>query len=589
MASQTISGEIERDKLVRRLLEVVLEQGGARRAYLIQAQPDGLSVEAEATLETSGAPTSVVYSEPLKSALRVPTSLVSFVHRTSERVILSDASEDAGAFAGEEAFVRYRPKSVLCLPIRRQAAVVGLLYLENDLLAGAFTPDRLVALELLATQAAISLENALLMSKERAARAEAEAAERRSALLAEVGALLSASLDYERTFEQLARLCVRSLADYCLIDVVEDREIRRLTVAHNDLAKEDLLRELRRRYPVRWDSPHPAAIVLRTGKPLLLADLRDADLRAKCETDDHYALIRALGTRSVLAVPLTARGQMLGVVTLAWGRANRRYGQADLELVEDVARRAAAVIDNARLYLASQEAVRMRSEFLTVASHELNTPLTSLTLAIQHMRHVTAGGSRMDPQAMQRQLELLSRQGTRLSRLVADLLDVSRLEAKRLPLQFTEVDLGALVREVVTRFDVDLTRARCPVSVAIQGDRPITGRWDRSLIDRVVTNLLANAIKFGAGEPIELVVGAHHDIATVSVRDHGIGIEPGGLGRIFHRFERAVSGRNYGGLGLGLYISRQIVEEHGGVIRCESRVGVGSTFVVELPCNGPPG
>jgi signal transduction histidine kinase len=223
---------------------------------------------------------------------------------------------------------------------------------------------------------------------------------------------------------------------------------------------------------------------------------------------------------------------------------------------------------------------------LTVASHELNTPLTSLMLAIQHIRHATAGSS-TNHQAIEKQLELLSRQGTRLARLVNDLLDVSRLEAGRPSLHFTEVDLAALVREVVARFDADIARSRCSVAITNHSGRPIKGRWDRSLIDRVVTNLLANALKFGPGEPIEVIVDADQAIARLSIRDHGIGIEPGGLRRIFHRFERAASSRNYGGLGLGLYISRQIVEEHGGTIRCESHVGLGSTFVVELPCSPP--
>lgn len=583
-ASQTISGEIVRDKLVRRLLEVVLEQGGARRAYLILYQADGLSVEAEAALEEGASPTSRLCSQSMASAPRIPASLIAFAHRTSERVILSDATKDAGEFARDEAFVRYRPKSVLCLPIRRQATVVGLLYLENDLLAGVFTPDRLVALELLATQAAISLENALLMSKERTARAAAEAAEHRSAVLAEVGSMLSESLDYERALEQLARLCVRTLADSCVIDVVNDREIQRLAGALADPSKQEIVRELQRRYPVRWDSPQPAATVLRTGRTLFFPDLPDAELRAKCIDDEHFRLVRDAGVRAVLSVPLAARGQMLGAVTLCWNRPNPHYGQADLELIEDVARRAATLIDNARLYLASQEAVRTRSEFLSVASHELNTPLTSLMLAIQHIRHAAAGSPTEHP-AIEKQLELLSRQGTRLTRLVNDLLDVSRLEAGRPSLQFTEVDLGTLVREVVARFDADIARSRCTVSIAIQSDRPIKGRWDRSLIDRVVTNLLSNALKFGPGEPIEVAVDVDQANARLSIRDHGIGIEPGGLRRIFHRFERAASSRNYGGLGLGLYISRQIVEEHGGTIRCESRVGLGSTFFVELPCS----
>src|SRR4029079_6737249 len=171
---------------------------------------------------------------------RVPASLVHYVQRTKERVILSDAAHHAGKFAGDDYFARRRPKSVLCLPILRQAEVVGLLYLENDLLAGAFTPDRLAARDVLATQAAISLDNARLLAKEQAARAAAEDAERRSAFLAEAGVLLSESLDYAESLGRLGRLCVRSLADHCMIDIVEGSEIRRIAGTHADPAKEPM-------------------------------------------------------------------------------------------------------------------------------------------------------------------------------------------------------------------------------------------------------------------------------------------------------------------------------------------------------------
>jgi signal transduction histidine kinase len=262
-----------------------------------------------------------------------------------------------------------------------------------------------------------------------------------------------------------------------------------------------------------------------------------------------------------------------------------RYGRADLELAEEVARRAAVAIDNARLYRASQEAVRARSEFLTVAAHELNTPVTSLMLAVQSLRQAAPSGRLTDPQVLERMLALVARQATRLTRLTNDLLDVSRIEAGRLELEVGDVELGALVREVVERFEVDLVRSRCAISM---GDgAPVVGRWDRSRVDRVVTNLLSNAIKFGAGKPIDIRVSAARGVATLVVRDRGIGIAPEQRDRIFGRFERAVSERHYGGLGLGLYICRRIVEDHGGSIRVESRPGAGSTFIVELPSAVP--
>jgi signal transduction histidine kinase len=587
-AAQTISGEIVLDRLVRTLLEVVLAQGGAQTVCLILCRNRSLFVEAEAALVPGGTVASILASVPLDACHCVPVSLVHYVQRMKERVILSNAAADAGKFAGDDYFARKRPISVLCLPILRQAEVVGLLYLENNLLVGAFTLDRLAALELLATQAAISLQIALLIAEERAARAAAEDAERRAAFLAEAGVVLSESLDYEETFARLGSLCARSLACWCVIDVVEGRELRRIAGAHVDPEKMPALDELLRRYPSRWDSDHPSATVLRTGQPLLLPELTDELLRSRCEDEQHFRLLRALGGSSAIAVPLLARGETLGVLTIVSATPTRPYGRADLELAEEVALRAASAIDNARLYRASQEAVRVRSEFMTVASHELNTPVTSLMLAVQALRRATPTARPIDAGMMDRLLAVIARQGERLTKLVQGLLDISRIEANGgLTLELASVDLGALVREVVERFESDLARARCAVS--IRGDAGIVGRWDRSRLDQVLTNLLSNAIKFGAGKPIEISFGSERGLAWLAVRDHGIGIEATECGRIFGRFQRAVSERHYGGLGLGLYISRRIVEDHGGSLRCESEVGVGSTFLLDLPCAGPPG
>jgi signal transduction histidine kinase len=155
-----------------------------------------------------------------------------------------------------------------------------------------------------------------------------------------------------------------------------------------------------------------------------------------------------------------------------------------------------------------------------------------------------------------------------------------------LKLDVADVDLREVARGVLARFTLDLERAGCSASLR-DGDR-IVGRWDRSRVDQIVTNLIANAIKFGAGKPIEVVLGEDVGMAWLSVRDHGIGIDPARQEWIFERFERAVSNRHYGGLGLGLYISRRIAEAHGGSIRVQSAPGAGATFIVELPRGGPP-
>ncbi len=429
-------------------------------------------------------------------------------------------------------------------------------------------------------------ERELFLAKEQAARVAAEEAKSRAAFLAEAGLILSESLDYEETLKRLARLCVCSIADWCVIDVVQDgREIRRLGGAHSDPAKEPFLRELQRRYPPRSDSPHPAARMLRTGEPLLLPDLSDAEIRSLCQDDEHARIIRELGARSVVAVPLVARGQTLGVLSLASASPGRRYGRADLELAQELARRAAMAVDNARLYREAQEAIRLRDEFLSVASHELYTPMTSLMLSLEALIPLARAERILDPRAVRKLLDLVSRQGRRLIRLIGDLLDVSRIETGRLRLELAEVELGDLVRDVVERFEPDLARTQCPLSV--RASAPVTGRWDRSRLDQVVTNLLTNAIKFGAGTHVEISVGAEAGVARLAVKDCGIGIGADLQARVFDRFARAAPATHYGGLGLGLYISRGIVEAHGGSIGVESQPGAGSTFTVELPCTGP--
>jgi predicted ATPase/signal transduction histidine kinase/tRNA A-37 threonylcarbamoyl transferase component Bud32 len=184
-ASQTISGEILFDKLLRTLLSVVLEQGGAQKGCLLLVRGDDLAIEAEAAIEErQGTVTRVLHSLPVSSSALVPASILHYVRLTRERVILDDAAAKAGRFSGDEYIAQHKPRSVLCVPILRQAELIGLLYLENNLTTHAFTPERLLALELLATQAAISLENALLLARERESRAAAEAAERRTAFLA---------------------------------------------------------------------------------------------------------------------------------------------------------------------------------------------------------------------------------------------------------------------------------------------------------------------------------------------------------------------------------------------------------------------
>jgi PAS domain S-box-containing protein len=243
------------------------------------------------------------------------------------------------------------------------------------------------------------------------------------------------------------------------------------------------------------------------------------------------------------------------------------------------------VDDQKRAEQRAREAVALRDDFLSVASHELRTPLTPLQLQLQSLLKTMRAEGRQDQAAAR--ITSAIRQTGRLNALVDSLLDVSRISNGKLTLSREDCDMTEIVREVAERFGEESKRAQCTVEV--DAELPIRGRWDRLRIEQIVTNLLSNAIKYAAGTHIAVSAHQSGDRAVLVVHDQGIGISPEHLPRIFERFERAVPVTNYGGLGLGLYIAREIVAAHGGTIHAESRLSEGATFTVELPCHEPTG
>jgi PAS domain S-box-containing protein len=239
---------------------------------------------------------------------------------------------------------------------------------------------------------------------------------------------------------------------------------------------------------------------------------------------------------------------------------------------------------NARLYREAREAVHARDEFISIAAHELRSPVTAVLLATQGLLRV-AGQREVPPGTLVEVLRTAERQTRRLSQLVEDLLDVSRIDAGTVQLALGPVDLSAVTHDAVEQLREAAQRAGCPL--AVDAPAPVVGRWDRARLDQVVGNLLQNAIKYGAGKPVEISVRAVDGRARLVVRDHGIGIAPALHAHIFERFGRAASAQHYGGLGLGLYIVRRILEALAGTVRVESEPDHGATFIVELPCSGP--
>jgi PAS domain S-box-containing protein len=248
--------------------------------------------------------------------------------------------------------------------------------------------------------------------------------------------------------------------------------------------------------------------------------------------------------------------------------------------VRDVTERK-RIEQRAQLYHKAREEVRERDEFLSIASHELRTPVTALQLQLQLIQRAAVRPGADLPGVLGEKLEALERQCRRIAALVNELLDVSRLRLGRLELRLEEVDLAAVARESAAQLSEDSRRLGSRIELKCAG--PATGRWDRLRLEQVIMNLLSNAIKFGQGNPITVEVAADTDLARVLVRDQGIGIAPADQERVFGRFERAVPTQHFGGLGLGLYIAREIVEAHGGTIQLTSLPGAGTTFTVELP------
>ena len=304
----------------------------------------------------------------------------------------------------------------------------------------------------------------------------------------------------------------------------------------------------------------------------------DPEVKKKIE---HDFLIY---TTKSLSIPLRISGQSIGTMTVVYYQENHHSSSEDQDFLQDFANRTSVAIDNARLYEGSKAAIRQRDEFIMTASHELRTPLTPLKLQLQLLlKHVRSGIIVADPKTLDL-FKLLEASNTHLSqmiRLIEEMLDVTRVNTGR-GLSFSEVNLATLIKEVVGRYQPELESAKCAVEVCVQSQA--VGYWDRFKLERAVTNLLTNAIKFGAARPIKITVSGEGDFAKLTVTDLGIGIAKKDQSRIFDRFGRAESVMKYRGIGLGLFLTRQIVEAHGGKISVESSPGKGATFIITLPC-----
>ena len=414
--------------------------------------------------------------------------------------------------------------------------------------------------------AAAALGNAETNAAQDRAKIAAERHATRMAYLAEASALLG-SLDYETTLRQVAQLAVPRITDWCAVDLVQaDGSASRIVTAHVDPAKVELARRLHERYPTPAEAESGIPHVLRTGRPEFYPAISDAMLVAAATDDAHLAILRELGLHSILIVPLSVHGRTLGAITFVSATPERAISEDDATVLSEVARRASLAIDNARLYRDVEIANRAKDEFLALLSHELRTPLN----AIMGWSHMLRQGlpADMQPHA----LDVIARNAQSQKQLVEDLLDVARIASGKLDLQRAVVDLSDLARTAIdSALPVAQLKGVTLVLETASDTLPLDG--DPVRLHQVVANLLSNAIKFtDAGGRITVRISREPDDAVLSVSDTGVGIPREFLPHVFERFRQADGSlsRSYAGLGLGLWVVKQIVDAHGGRVCAES-------------------
>jgi PAS domain S-box-containing protein len=421
------------------------------------------------------------------------------------------------------------------------------------------------------------------ITERKQAEEEAEIERQRSEFLAEASRLLASSLDYPTTLENLANLAVPTLADICLVDLVEPTSLvfGEPIVAAREPAQAALLRELRRRYPPRADANYGSAKVLHTGQSELRAEIPSAVLAQIAQDAEHLHLLVQLGVKASIVVPMIVHDRKFGAIAFILTKTMRRYDRADLEMAEEFARRTAIALDNARLYQEAQQANRVKDEFLAIVSHELRNPLNSMLGWSNLLRKRQFA----DP-TLNRGLEIIERNARLQNKLIEDLLDVSRIIQNRLQISREPLYLVPIIDAVIeTLLPSATTKGIEILSNLDPATRQVLGDADR--LEQIVWNLLSNAIKFTpSGGRVELCLKQVGPLAQITVTDTGQGISAEFLPFIFERFRQADSSktRSQSGLGLGLAIVRHLVELHGGsVCAASAGVGKGSTFTVQLP------
>lgn len=680
--TETALSRLELGELLDELLSRIQDVLAADTAVMLLLDEDGKGLVPTA---------SKGFSEDPRGSIRIPIG-EGFAGRVAAQratVVVDDIdqAEIVNPLLREQGI-----RSLIGVPLLHLGELIGVVHAGSHR-SHYFSADDGLLLQLVADRVALAITQSRLFEAERKARREAETAHEQVAFLARVSEVLASSRDYQSTLERVAELAVPMLADEVLIDMVEvEGGLLRLASAHADPATLEVIRELEGRYPPAPDAVFGAGAVIRSREPQLAAEISDEMVDAMARDDEHKSLIQNLGLRSFITVPLLTRDRVLGAITFIASTSDRSYGPADLEFAQELARRAAVAIENARLHAETEERARaslvldrvgegvflvdragvvrlwnpaaaaitgisaeevvgkpaaeripgwaavgervpvgisanpaelrpeplpldlgkreiwllisgvsfpegivyafrdmteerglreFQTEFVATISHELRTPLAAVYGAAMTIQQ---RGDALDDDARSRLLSVVYDEASRLSRIIDDVLWASRLESGRLEFAIEKCRPEAIAESVVEAANAHLPSG---VTLELRADSSLPQiATDADKVHQVLANLLENAVKYSPnGGRVKLTIEPNGGFVRFAVSDEGLGIPTGEIPRIFEKFYRLDPNqtRGVGGTGLGLYISRELVQRMSGRIWAESTEGKGSTFFVELP------
>lgn len=422
--------------------------------------------------------------------------------------------------------------------------------------------------------------------REQAARAEAEARQERLAFLADSSNVLAGSLDYEETLRNLANLVVPRVADFCIVLAAEeDGSMRQVAVAHRDPAEEPAMRRLADEFASSAAAEKGGEHVLKTGKSQMVCDIHNGELREVFSEKADRDWIRSLAAKSFIAVPLRAHDRVLGSIVMINTSPGKICGPEELALAEELAHRAALALDNAGLYKSAQKARaesdranRAKDSFLAMLSHELRTPLTPVLTSVLALEQ-----SNNLPDEMRASLEMIRRNVQLEARLIDDLLDLTRISKGKVQLNLEEADAHLLLRSALEICQADIEKKKLTLQTDFAAEKASL-EADPARLQQIFWNLIKNAVKFTPeGGRLGIRTENRDGGLCVEVSDTGMGIDAEILPKIFNAFEQGARAQ-FGGLGLGLAISKALVETHHGKLIAQSPGrDKGATFTAIFP------